>query len=203
MSNVSSDADQVKSVIDIADHITIKIVVVGDYGVGKTSLVDVLHGDQFPHSPEPTICAMMMLPNMHGKQVQLWDTAGTEKFRAILPIYYRNADIIMICVNYDNEKITEKFEEWEEEVLANFSEAQLSNIKVIKVVTKYDLKDSGIINAFPFTEDMIATSAKTGEGVDMLRSKLESIVDGVVLSAITAKQSFAEFRIDNERKKCC
>ena len=80
----------------------IKMVILGNYATGKTTLVSRLTTGKMRPFTESTIgCAFSSInrPSKHGTpvQYQIWDTAGQEKYRAMTELYYRNADIIIIC----------------------------------------------------------------------------------------------------------
>jgi len=79
-----------------------KVVINGDSGVGKTSLVEVLlHGQSNPENT-PTVGAAFYtktfdVENKYKIRLEIWDTAGQERFRALAPMYY-NGSIGCICV---------------------------------------------------------------------------------------------------------
>jgi small GTP-binding protein len=72
----------------------IKVIAVGDTGVGKSSILLRFVNDEFNEFNEPTLGAAFLSKNHkygNGKEVrlQMWDTAGQEKYKSIAPIYYR------------------------------------------------------------------------------------------------------------------
>lgn len=83
---------------------TIKIVIVGNTGVGKTSMVNwYIYNQHIPYV-DPTVGAAFHIKHLYcdnsptGKvSVQIWDTAGQERYRSIIKMYYRNANAC-ICV---------------------------------------------------------------------------------------------------------
>ncbi|CAL6089030.1 Rab1a [Hexamita inflata] len=83
----------------------LKIVVLGEASVGKTSILHrYVTGNEYT-CPVSTINASffkkkLTVNNIH-LNIQLWDTAGQEKFNSITPMYYRNADIILIVFAVD------------------------------------------------------------------------------------------------------
>lgn len=98
-----------------------KIVIIGDAAVGKTSLVTRITQNKFISNMNSTIGASFTSCdlNIENKNIRLniWDTAGQEKFRSMVSMYYRNANFCIIVFditkyNLDNIKywITEYIE---------------------------------------------------------------------------------------------
>ncbi len=84
----------------------IKTILVGDPGVGKTSVINRIIDDEFQDIYSATIGL-----DLKSKQIKkdnrvikldLWDTAGQEKFRSISSIHYKGADIIMCIFDLQN-----------------------------------------------------------------------------------------------------
>ena len=72
----------------------IKVIVVGDSGVGKSSIVLRFVNGEFNEFNEPTLGAAFLSKihqygNNQSVRLQMWDTAGQEKYKSIAPIYYR------------------------------------------------------------------------------------------------------------------
>ena len=77
-----------------------KILILGESAVGKTSLLRQFSGN-YNGKVTPTIGAeykqkVIRMGNNKDMKVQLWDTAGTERYRTISPIYYRNLDGVLL-----------------------------------------------------------------------------------------------------------
>lgn len=78
----------------------VKVIVVGDTGVGKSCLLLRFVNDEFNEFSEPTLGAAF-LSKIHeyggGKNIrlQVWDTAGQEKYKSIASIYYRGIYFLM------------------------------------------------------------------------------------------------------------
>jgi len=98
-----------------------KVVIIGDAAVGKTSLVTRITQNKFISNMNSTIGASFTSCdlNIENKNIRLniWDTAGQEKFRSMVSMYYRNANFCIIVFditkyNLDNIKywITEYIE---------------------------------------------------------------------------------------------
>ena len=81
----------------------LKIIIMGNYGVGKTSLLERYFTGNFMHKMKTTIGAdfRIKIIDVEGKRVklQIWDTAGQERFRTITRSYYKGAAIGIICAD--------------------------------------------------------------------------------------------------------
>ena len=73
-----------------------RIVMIGDSSVGKTSLVYRICKDSWTEDARPTVStAFYTLKGDEAKEqqsIQIWDTAGAERYRALNSVYYHNAD---------------------------------------------------------------------------------------------------------------
>lgn len=78
----------------------VKLVLLGEAAVGKSSLVLRFVSDDFQENKEPTIGAAFLtqkctLQNRIIK-FEIWDTAGQERFASLAPMYYRNAQSAVV-----------------------------------------------------------------------------------------------------------
>eukprot|EP00069_Balaena_mysticetus_P012813 bmy_07822T0 len=82
------------------DARSVKVVLVGDGGCGKTSLLMVFAEGAFPESYTPTAFEQLTV-NLHvkGKPVhlQIWDTAGQVDYDRLRPLFYPDASILLLC----------------------------------------------------------------------------------------------------------
>jgi small GTP-binding protein len=78
-----------------------KIIFLGDAGVGKSSLIHRYNTNSFLDTPEATLgtaffCKIMMR-NGSVVKLNIWDTSGEEKYRAMTPMYYKDADAVILA----------------------------------------------------------------------------------------------------------
>ena len=98
----------------------VKVILLGDSGVGKTSLINVTMGEKFNPDTKLTItnCYSKKIFNINSKdyQINLWDTAGQEKYRQLAKIFYKGADIIIFVFDISRKQSFEALEGWIKEV---------------------------------------------------------------------------------------
>eukprot|EP01130_Rhizamoeba_saxonica_P018509 TRINITY_DN928_c2_g3_i4.p1 TRINITY_DN928_c2_g3~~TRINITY_DN928_c2_g3_i4.p1 ORF type:complete len:123 (-),score=24.69 TRINITY_DN928_c2_g3_i4:360-728(-) len=103
-----------------------KIVLLGDSGVGKTSIALRYTQEGVPKSTNPTIGASYLLKNLRIEdqkvKLQIWDTAGQDRFRSLAPMYYRFAKAALIVYDITCKKSFDKVREWVNELKMNVSE---------------------------------------------------------------------------------
>jgi len=87
---------------------SVKLVLLGEAAVGKSSLVLRFVNNDFQENKEPTIGAAFLTQkcNLPTRTIkfEIWDTAGQERFASLAPMYYRNAQSALVV--YDLTKPT-------------------------------------------------------------------------------------------------
>jgi small GTP-binding protein len=84
--------------MDCREH---KVIIVGDFAVGKTSLLNAYIGMNDP-DPSPTVIPSSTTRSgvtSMGEEiwVQFWDTTGDERYQQLIPLFSRDADLAIIC----------------------------------------------------------------------------------------------------------
>ena len=83
-----------------------KIVLLGDSGVGKSSIANRFCRNTFTEAYDVTIggAYMQQTVNVDGTVVKLhiWDTGGSDRFRSLVSMYYRDAVAAIICYDLAN-----------------------------------------------------------------------------------------------------
>eukprot|EP00826_Nyctotherus_ovalis_P036065 TRINITY_DN3166_c0_g1_i1.p1 TRINITY_DN3166_c0_g1~~TRINITY_DN3166_c0_g1_i1.p1 ORF type:complete len:205 (+),score=59.42 TRINITY_DN3166_c0_g1_i1:170-784(+) len=155
----------------------IKVVFLGDSGVGKTCMIHWFAHGKFNESSNPTLGAMFIskvadFPD-YGMSVkfQVWDTAGQEKYRSLAAMYYQDAVAAVLVYNITNKESFNGITYWMSELKAHAPE----NIKIAIAANKSDLVDQEAVSLSEgkkFAEDNNAifkmTSAKDGTGINQL-----------------------------------
>jgi len=97
-----------------------KVVVVGDCGIGKTSLVQRFKSGLFTDRYTNTIGVDFAMKTVliEGKRIklQIWDTAGQERFRTITQSYYRSANGVLLVYDITKRSSFLSLQKWVEEI---------------------------------------------------------------------------------------
>ena len=96
------------------------MVLLGDSGVGKSSIAQRYCKNTFEDNYYVTIggAYMQQTVNIEGTLVKLhiWDTGGSDRFRSLVSMYYRDAIAAIICYDLTNEKTFESVNYWTNEM---------------------------------------------------------------------------------------
>eukprot|EP01084_Bolivina_argentea_P316378 548385_1 len=131
------------------DHL-FKIVLVGNNGVGKSNILSRLTVNDFSIDSKPTIgveFASRFIQTVDGKnvKVQIWDTAGQEKYRAITSVYYRGAVGALLIYDITSKQSFDDLKRWRSELKEHSDE----NMVVMVLGNKIDLNHK---RAVPFMQ---------------------------------------------------
>ena len=93
-----------------------KVVLVGNSAVGKTNLMLAFTDDNYKSTHVATIGVDFRVKTLelgsHSVRMQLWDTAGQEKFVNIASVYYRKASAIVFVYSVTNRKSFQDVQKW-------------------------------------------------------------------------------------------
>jgi len=159
--------------------VNVKIVIIGEAGVGKTSLMSKFVFNTFDDQLQPTIGCDIHNKTMtiDGKniEVRLWDTAGCERFQTMLPLYYRGCHGAILVYDVTRRDTFNKLRDWLIELENNLTN---DDAVVMIVGNKIDKtgrqvsKEDGNQYAKQRSALFIETSAKTNEGVSIAFEEL-------------------------------
>merc|ERR1712010_401852 len=167
--------------------VLIKVIILGDSSVGKTSLMNMYVNRKFNNQYKATIGADFLtkevLVNHNGDQrlvtMQIWDTAGQERFQSLGVAFYRGADACILVFDVTTKKSFDALDTWRDEFLVQASPTNPNDFPFVVLGNKIDLKESRVVtmkeakqyciqrNIVSDSQPMYwETSAKTKECVD-------------------------------------
>ena len=151
----------------------VKLLLVGDSGVGKTSMLLRFSDNSYQERFVSTIGVDFRCKNIHheGKNVrlQIWDTAGQDKFQSITSGYYRGAEGVLLVFDITRPLTFERIRYWREQV----KDKILREVPILLVGNKVDLsveREISYKDAEELAESMgisyMECSSKMNEGID-------------------------------------
>ncbi|KAL7721613.1 Sphingomyelin phosphodiesterase [Entamoeba marina] len=190
--------------------IVLKAVIVGESGVGKTTICnDITNGDF--QTTSPTVGAEFVTFNkkFNNKMVtvHMWDTSGQERFHSISRSFYRNAKAAIVVYDISRKKTFEKLDYWITDIKNNSDD-----VVMICVGNKVDLEREVTIEearAFAIKHELVytETSAKTLEGIDdMIKEMFAKVFEeGCEAEEITAndKLKIEDSTSQQSNEYCC
>ena len=153
--------------------IKIKLLIIGDSSVGKTSILLNYTDNVFPDSHLATIGVenkvKMIKTDKFNVKLQIWDSAGQERFKSITKSFFRNANGILFVYDITNRKTFHSVKDWikDSELNAtNFEKILLGNkidLEAKRQVKKTELEEYGLKKKI----DTLETSAKTNINIEL------------------------------------
>lgn len=146
-----------------ADYL-FKIVIIGDSGVGKSSILNRFCSDFFDPNSMETIGMDLAVRtiNVNNKKVKIhvWDTSGQEKFRALTENYYRDADGVLLVFDLAGPTSGYNVEQW----IYKAEQKCRKDPPMMILGNKSDLVEKA--RRYSFSKPYRAVSAKTGKNIE-------------------------------------
>ena len=201
------------------DHL-FKILLIGDAGVGKSSILLRFCDDSFDAHLGSTIGVDFKVKMMksRGKEIKvtIWDTAGQERFRTLTSSYYRGAQAVIICYDVTRQETFDSLDQWLRELEVYSPGGGRSIVKLLignkidspSVIPRDTAESWARARGMLFME----SSAKTNSGIDQaFEEVVEKIIDSPSLMANTAPSASSGTGIrvpslspkSRENQRCC
>jgi small GTP-binding protein len=194
--------------MDLDQHRPMKIIAIGSVNVGKTSLINRFLSNtcekELEHTISPSFSSTTIITSDGTKvELQIWDTAGMEKYLGISEMFYRDSDVALLC--FDRENVN-TIEEWKERVISKAPECLF-----FLVLTKCDTvppedlaRTTAEVEALRRNVDAkkcFLTSAHTGYHVrDVFCDAAECVKE---IAGPRASANVDIKPVDNKKKRCC
>ena len=221
--NNSSNMNASHEVVLYKEIYELRIILVGDSNVGKTSLINRFMGDDFQENYQCTINVDFKIKTITfsssiAAELKIWDTCGQERFKSLTSGYFKEAHGIVLVFDVSNLDSFKNLSFWLKEIKNNSN----SNIKpeIILVANKIDLKDRKVTNEtgkeFANKNKImyVETSAKNGLNIDSQFEKLADVLinkikenpDNYLNNTSVQIKNYGEKDLEKDREKevkCC
>lgn len=204
------------------ESLTLKILVLGDSNVGKTSLLLTYTDNYFPESHVATIGVEYKIKTIQIKDytvnLQIWDTSGQERFRSITKNFLRGADGIVFVYDITSKKSFNAIKGWMADAESNsegFEQVIAGNKSDLKSRKEVEKEAADRLAAKKGIKNF-ETSAKLDENVDVLfRTLAEQIIGDKTQEELIEKytergskknkikRDGSSISSNNKKKGCC
>ena len=201
------------------DEVTLKFIILGDSGVGKTNLLLRYVGESFSENYIATLGIDFKMKNIIYNDVkislQIWDTAGQERFRSITKSFLKGTDGIIFMYDISKKDSFLNLKNW----IAEIDNSKLPDVKFVICGNKIDLEENREVTeemkkklSKEFETDIIEISAKKGikieEPFDMLINKIFNNMNKEQIfrryaNSFSEGSSLSSLNIEKKKKKCC
>ena len=156
---------------------SIKVILLGESGVGKTNLINAfcnLEFQKYSDSTSVSICNEVKYNHKNNTYtILIWDTAGQEKFRSINKFVIRDSKIVIIVYSIDNRNSFQEVDFW-----INYTKENLGNDNYIMAL---------VANKIDLFEDQVVPDEEGEEAAKKYG------IEFIVTSALTNKKRFQYF----------
>ena len=126
---------------DVKEDYKLKLVVVGDSGVGKTNLIKRFANNTFNSNSKATVGVEFLSKSFKINntvfKIEIWDTAGQERYKSITAAYYKGAKGALVVYDITSKISFENIDKW----MLEIKEKSSKDLKLMIIGNKCDLKD--------------------------------------------------------------
>lgn len=128
--------------------VLLKVIILGDSGVGKTSLMNQYVNRKFSNQYKATIGADFLTKDVMIDDrlvtMQIWDTAGQERFQSLGVAFYRGADCCVLVYDVTNANSFKSLDSWRDEFLIQASPRDPESFPFVVLGNKIDLENRAV-----------------------------------------------------------
>ena len=189
-----------------------KVVLLGQSGAGKTSIIMQYVRGLFTQGTNPTIGASFVTKTekVDGKEteISIWDTAGQELYRGLTPMYYRNAMAAIVVFDVCNEDSFRAVRGWVDEIRENTGDTIIAICaNKIDIESRIVSKEEGSKLAQSLDAMYFETSAATASGVSDLFHRITKELlardASIVKGSVPTQPQVIENNESEASKSCC
>jgi small GTP-binding protein len=193
----------------------LNIIIVGETGVGKTSLLNRYTQEEFIEKTRPTIGVdyLIKLHTINGKKlnVRFWDTAGQEKYKAICKKFYKDAHGVVLVYDVTDKDSFNYVANWKKEIEENCKKGVVvllignkSDIIEKKTVSEEDGRAYAETNGFYFLETSAKLDTNVTEAFNIIVEKAaEKPLKEIEEEEKPDQKPFPRFEFQDEKRNSC
>ena len=188
-----------------------KILLLGDSSVGKTCFLMRYVNNTFQDVHMSTIgldykLKSVQLDDGNIIKIQIWDTAGQDRFRSITKNYYKGAHGIILIYDITNKQTFQNVQNW----ITTIKEEVSDKVKIVLVGNKIDEEESRKVTteegqqmAKQYGLDFHETSAKTGINIDSTFKEISQKIFETYTKEENKGDKLVDKKTENKKKNCC
>ena len=188
MTEQDSNEDSMENSMNVTRH---KIIFVGDAGVGKTTIIGRIMDNPYNENYEPSIGVDFMSKNLKYKgqnvKLQIWDTAGQEKYKGLIPSYVRNSSIVFVVYDVSVKTSFDNIPKW-----INFIKT-IENTTLVLCGNKIDLSNREVKK-----EEGEALAQKEGISFFEVSAKTDENIKNMFYNVVVELPTFSENNANKE-----
>ena len=177
---MSSNDIKIEELISyVKEDSKLKIVIIGDSGIGKTCLVKRFIQDGLDSNKKPTegldLFSKNLKINDNVFRIEIWDASGDKKYRTIRPAYYKGANGAIVVYDVTSKTSFDSVDNY----ISELKEIVSTDIKIMMIGNKIDLKDEKEVS----TEEALSK----GKYFEL------PLVEASAIDSTNVKQAFYDF----------
>ena len=203
---------------DVREDYKLKVVIVGDSGVGKSNLIKRFTSNEFNANSKATVGVEFLSKSykINDKifKIEMWDTAGQERYKSITSAYYKGAKGALIVYDITRKCTFDNIDKWISDLKLNGDK----NICIVILGNKSDLDDKrevskgdGIKKSEMYKTAFLETSALNGDNIgkafdeiiEQIIQNNKSFFEDSNKKEMDKGVNLNESNKDNDKKKCC
>ena len=192
----------------------IKVILIGNSGVGKTNLINIIMGNPFNEEQDATTASTFSGKNItidkKKYKIFLWDTIGQEKFRQLTKMFFNGAKIVLFVYDVTNKESFEALPNWikdvDEQIGPNYIRGVIAN-KIDLIYNEEVNQEEGKEFANSIKAKFLMTSAKTESPKKFEKLLIELVKEYISKEGENSEKHFSlsskAINEKNGHKNCC
>ena len=177
------------------EYYKLKLIILGDSGVGKTNIIQRYISDTFNTETRATVGVEFFVKNYRVNndiiKLEIWDTAGQERYKSITSAYYKGSRGALIVYDITRTITFEDIEKWKNEI----NEKVKGSLKLMLIGNKCDLKDERKVSIEEALEKAKLLNMPLMETSALDSTNIQKAFENIL------KEMYKEFKKEKKREK--